>query len=89
MDKELGEAQSLTKDDLVSKLEAGRPAKLARRPAPRDPNQRARATVNAVIARTEREEPKIFEFHHFPPMPLSMVKIVEEPRIEEPVRTSD
>jgi len=41
MDKELEQAQNLTKDDLVAKLEHGRAAKLA----PRDPNQRAKAVV--------------------------------------------
>ena len=55
MDKELEEAQSLTKDDLVRKMRAGRPAKLARHGAPRDPNQRAKAVMDQVISKSERE----------------------------------
>jgi len=51
MDKELEQAQGLTKDDLLAKLEHGRPAKLAR---PRDPNQRGKAVVDAAT----REKPR-------------------------------
>ncbi len=51
MDKELEEAESLTKDDLLAKLEHGRPAKLAR---PRNSNQRAKAVVDAVTERSEQ-----------------------------------
>lgn len=47
MDKELQEAQKLTRDDLLAKLEQGQPAKLSRR-APRDANQRAKAVVDAA-----------------------------------------
>lgn len=42
MDEELEAAQKLTKDDLLAKLRAGRPAKLAR---PRDLNQLVAAVV--------------------------------------------
>jgi hypothetical protein len=42
MDKELEQAQDLTRDDLVAKLEHGRPAQLSR------PNQRAKAVVEAA-----------------------------------------
>jgi hypothetical protein len=53
MDKELEEAQNLTKDDLVEKLKAGTPANLARRTAPRDPNQRAKVVVRVPAANSE------------------------------------
>ena len=43
MDKELEQAQSLSKDDLLAKLKRGKPANLARRP--RDVNQLASAIV--------------------------------------------
>ena len=46
MDKELEEAQNLTKDDLLAKLEGGRPAKLARPRRPRDGNQLAKVIVD-------------------------------------------
>lgn len=52
MDKEKQEAQSLSKEDLLAKLEAGRPANLSR--SPKDTNQRARRVIDAVIERTER-----------------------------------
>jgi hypothetical protein len=52
MDKELEEAQDLTRDDLVAKLDHGRPAELAR---PLDPNQGAEAVVDTVAARGERQ----------------------------------
>jgi hypothetical protein len=58
MDKELEEAQKLTKDDLVQKLEAGRPAKL-RRTAPEGSNQPAKAIMDVVTSKTEREVPAI------------------------------
>ncbi len=56
MDKELEEAQKLTKDDLLHKLETGRPAKLGRR---RALNQRGAAVV--AQATRERPEPIILE----------------------------
>jgi len=43
MDKELDEAQKLTRDDLLAKLKKGEPANLTRRP--RDVNQLAAAIV--------------------------------------------
>jgi hypothetical protein len=43
MDKEMEEAQKLTRDDLLAKLQKGRPANLRRRP--RDVNQLASAIV--------------------------------------------
>jgi hypothetical protein len=51
MDKELDEAQKLTKDDLLAKLRKGRPGKLGRRP--RDVNQLAAAIVREA---TEPDE---------------------------------
>jgi hypothetical protein len=87
MDKELREAQSLTKDDLVGKLEAGRPAKLARRPALRDPNQRGSATVGAVIARTEREEPETRFLERGPMIRLTKVRVPVAPRTPKAART--
>jgi len=51
MDKEREEAENLTKEDLLAKLDRGRPAKLA---GPRDPNQRAKAVMDAVVQRSER-----------------------------------
>jgi hypothetical protein len=49
MDKELEEAQSLTREDLIEKLEHGRPAKLAHGPALRDPNHQPRRVVDQLI----------------------------------------
>jgi hypothetical protein len=50
MDKELEEAQKLTKDDLLAKLAAGRPANLARPRRPRDPNSLAAQIVREATA---------------------------------------
>jgi hypothetical protein len=58
MDKELEEDLKLTKEDLLHKLETGRPANL-RRVAPRDPNQRAKMVMDVVTAKSEREIPTI------------------------------
>lgn len=51
MDKELEEADNLTKEDLLAKLDHGRPASLAR---PRDSNQRGKAVKDAVTQRSDR-----------------------------------
>lgn len=48
MDKELQEAQNLTKNDLLAKLRSGRPAELVRHPL-RDLNSTAASTEPATI----------------------------------------
>src|SRR5437879_13867474 len=54
MDKELEEAQKLTKEDLLDKLEKGRPAALGE--PPRDLNQRAKSVVDRAVTRSEQRE---------------------------------
>jgi hypothetical protein len=88
MDKELEEAQSLTKNDLIAKLAHGRPAKLSRRSAPRDPNQRAKRVMDAVVAKSERE-PRILVLEPIPGpfRDISELTVPEERRSSTAVRT--
>ncbi len=89
MDKELEEAQELTRDDLVQKLEAGRPAKL-RRTAPGGSNRPAKAIVDVVPAKSEREvsgivlgpRPRVADYR-----PISELTSREEPQSGTALRT--
>ena len=89
MDKELEEAQNLTRDDLVRQLETGRPAKLSRKhKAPRDPNQRAKRVMDLVTAKSERER-QVLVLRPVPGSPrhISEITLQEEERSNTAERT--
>jgi hypothetical protein len=86
MDKELEEAQSRTKDDLVGKLEEGRPANLARRSV----NQPGDATVAEVTERAEQPDVQVMVLLRVPGPPRSAAEITvrEVQQSETAVRTA-
>jgi hypothetical protein len=48
---------------------------MAKPTAPRDANQRAKAVVDAVVERTEREEPETHVLRNVPLAPISSVRV--------------